>query len=141
MLWDRPVQTLFIVYLKFSLTRYSVFLFAEVGSPPLGWTGLQGLMVVQIQVRKWPVQGTVVILELGKAPAQNKCKSLLPHVETLGAGPGGACLAAPGSLSSLSRSLQGSQQMAGSFPWLPRYQKLCVFCLITLTNIHFLYLL
>lgn len=79
-----------------------------------------------------------------KSPSpQNKCKSLLLHVETLGAGPGGACLAAPGSLS-LYRPLQGSQQMAwGRFPGSPgksTFQKLCVFCLITLTNIHFLYL-
>ena len=79
-----------------------------------------------------------------KSPSpQNKCKSLLLHVETLGAGPGGACLAAPSSLS-LYRPLQGSQQMAwGRFPGSPgksTFQKLCVFCLITLTNIHFLYL-
>ena len=91
-----------------------------------------------------------------KSPSrQDKCKSLLPHVETLGAGPGRACLAASGvrvrartharALSlSLSRPLQGSQQMAwGHFPGSPgksTFQKLCVFCLITLTNIHFLYL-
>ena len=32
-----------------------------------------------------------------KSPSrQDKCKSLLPHVETLGAGPGRACLAASG---------------------------------------------
>ena len=93
---------------------------------------------------KWPVQGTVVILELGKAPA---LKTNVSHSfctwRHRALDLGVPAWLPPGSLS-LYRPLQGSQQMAwGRFPGSPgksTFQKLCVFCLITLTNIHFLYL-
>ena len=52
----------------------------------------------------------------GKSPSrQDRCKSLLPHVETLGAGPGGACLAAPGARAhALSLSLSVAPYRAAS---------------------------
>ena len=79
-----------------------------------------------------------------KSPSrQDKCKSLLPHVETLGAGPGRACLAASGvrvrartharALSlSLSPPTGQPADGVGSFPRLPRQEYLSkTLCLLS----------